>query len=361
MFVSSSKKIKATVGQSVRTFGEADIFVEKTEGESKIDCVSSFVSSRLQLFRKKGSAFFKAIPSLGRGQTRRSCIVVSIALRPPSLDTVTFSRVFQKKNMAKLTSLDKVKETLVRLKESIDTAEEREIEANQLKQEADSRLEKAEEESESYRRRYKLLQADLVKTKKALEEKQKRLDHVEGRSLDDDEKRREFEGVEVERDDQLIAIEEEALAAKQEAAESTHILMETQRKLQVVEGDMDKVHQRLDAADAKEKACIDTIERNSDEMRSLEDRDNDAAEREIEAEEKLRFLEDQLKEAVVRAENAERDVVRNENIVASVRNDLLAIQTKHNDIGSECDRIDDLVLSLNCDEPALPVEPQVEE
>ena len=54
-------------------------------------------------------------------------------------------------------------------------------------------------------------------------------------------------------------------------------------------------------------------------MRSLEDRDNDAAEREIEAEEKLRFLEDQLKEAVVRAENAERDVVRNENIVASIK------------------------------------------
>lgn len=261
--------------------------------------------------------------------------------------------------MTKQASLDKVKDTLVKLKESIDVAEEREIEAHQQRQEADSRLEKAEEESESYRRRLKLLQADLVKTKKTLEEKQSRLAQVEGRSLDDDEKRREFEGVEVERDDQLIAIEEEALTAKQEAAESTHILMETQRKLQVVEGDMEKVHQRFDAADAKEKACIDTIESNCEEMRTLEDRDNDAAEREIEAEEKLRFLEDQLKEAVVRAENAERDVVRNENIVASIRNDLNAVKMKHDDIGCECDKIDDLVTSLNSN-AFSPVEPEKE-
>lgn len=58
MFVSLSKKNEAFVGQSVRTFREADICLEKTEGESIIDCVSSFVSSRLQLFAKKGLGIF---------------------------------------------------------------------------------------------------------------------------------------------------------------------------------------------------------------------------------------------------------------------------------------------------------------
>ena len=45
------------------------------------------------------------------------------------------------------------------------------------------RLEKSEEEAESYRRRLKLLQTDLEKAKKALTEKQERLDHLEGMIL----------------------------------------------------------------------------------------------------------------------------------------------------------------------------------
>lgn len=50
---------------------------------------------------------------------------------------------------------------------------------------------------------------------------------------DDDEKRREYEGIELERDDHLVTIEDEALTAKQQAQEASHTLSETQRKLQV--------------------------------------------------------------------------------------------------------------------------------
>ncbi|WP_395239269.1 MULTISPECIES: tropomyosin [unclassified Salmonella] len=244
-------------------------------------------------------------------------------------------------------SLDKVKDTLVKLKESIDEAEEREIEAGQQKREADNRMEKAEEEKESYKRRLVLLQADLVKTKTTLEEKQSRLDQVEGRSENDEEKRKEYEGIEMERDDELNTVEDEARIAKEQSAESAHVLMETQRKLQVLEGDLEKVYQRLDAALAKENNNIDTIERNGEEMRDLESREDDAAEREVEAEEKLRFLEDQFKEVVSTAENAERDVVRNENIVTSVMNDLSNVRDAHNNIGTEIDKIDELVDMLN--------------
>jgi Skp family chaperone for outer membrane proteins len=66
--------------------------------------------------------------------------------------------------------------------------------------------------------------------------------------------------------------------------------METQRKLQVVEADFDKGFQRWEAALAKEQANIDEIERNGEQLRTLEDRDNEAAEREFEAEEKLRLV-----------------------------------------------------------------------
>jgi hypothetical protein len=111
-----------------------------------------------------------------------------------------------------------------------------------------------------------------------------------GRTEDDDEKRREFEGIEIERDDQLVVLEEEALVAKHQAHEHSHILMETQRKLQVVEGEFEKSCQRCEAAMNKEQSLIDLIERNGEELRTLEDRDNEAAEREFDAEEKLRFV-----------------------------------------------------------------------
>jgi hypothetical protein len=44
-------------------------------------------------------------------------------------------------------------------------------------------LEKAEEEQESYRRRIKLLEVELEKTKKTLTEKEDRLSHLEGASF----------------------------------------------------------------------------------------------------------------------------------------------------------------------------------
>lgn len=82
--------------------------------------------------------------------------------------------------MSKQASLDRVRATLVKLKENIDTAEDRYLEAKQSRVESDSRLEKAEEEAESYRRRIKLLEDELEKTRKTLSEKQDRLAHVEG-------------------------------------------------------------------------------------------------------------------------------------------------------------------------------------
>ena len=58
----------------------------------------------------------------------------------------------------------------------------------------------------------------------------------------------------------------------------------------MVETEFDKACQRCDEAVNKEQAYLDLIEKNGEELRTLEDRDNDAAEREFETEEKLRFV-----------------------------------------------------------------------
>ena len=56
---------------------------------------------------------------------------------------------------------------------------------------------------------------------------------------------------------------------------------------------------------------------------------------------------EQLKEAVARAEGAERDVVRNENIVISVKNDLQGWKEKRAKVDKEIDRIEELVGGLD--------------
>ena len=58
----------------------------------------------------------------------------------------------------------------------------------------------------------------------------------------------------------------------------------------MVESEFDKACQRCDEAMNKEQAYLDLIEKNGEELRTMEDRDNDAAEREFETEEKLRFV-----------------------------------------------------------------------
>lgn len=64
---------------------------------------------------------------------------------------------------------------------------------------------------------------------------------------------------------------------------------------------------------------------------------------------------------MTRAENSERDVVRNENIVISIKNDLQGWRDKHTEIEKEIERIDDLVNELEgnhaiVDEPQSPLE-----
>lgn len=58
----------------------------------------------------------------------------------------------------------------------------------------------------------------------------------------------------------------------------------------MIEAEFEKACERFDAAVAKEQLYLELIERNGEELRTLEYGDNEAAEREFEAEEKLRSV-----------------------------------------------------------------------
>ncbi len=104
--------------------------------------------------------------------------------------------------------LQRVKERLSKYKEDIDGAEERELQAKADRIEAEARCETTRNEVEGLKRRLVLIQKDLDKVKERLESAQSKLNHAEGRFGDDDGLRQEFEVTEMERDEQLAALEE---------------------------------------------------------------------------------------------------------------------------------------------------------
>ena len=107
--------------------------------------------------------------------------------------------------------LQRVKERLSKYKEDIDVAEERELKAKADRLEAEARYESTRNEVEGLKRRIVLVQEDLDKITERLESSKTKLDHAEGRFGDDDELRQEFEVTEMERDEQLAALEEVTL------------------------------------------------------------------------------------------------------------------------------------------------------
>ena len=104
--------------------------------------------------------------------------------------------------------LQRVKERLSKYKEDIDVAEERELKAKADRIDVEARFETTRNEVEGMKRRLLLIQEDLDKVNERIETSQAKLSHAEGRFGDDDGLRQEFEVTEMERDEQLAALEE---------------------------------------------------------------------------------------------------------------------------------------------------------
>lgn len=103
--------------------------------------------------------------------------------------------------------LQRVKERLSKYKEDIDIAEERELAAKTQLVEAETRDANTRNEVEGLKRRLVLVREDLEKVNERMEAARKKLDHAEGRFGNDDEMRQEFEVTEMERDEQIMALE----------------------------------------------------------------------------------------------------------------------------------------------------------
>ena len=90
-------------------------------------------------------------------------------------------------------------------------------------------------------------------------------------------------------------LRQECVSAKKLANEAHNVLVDSERKLAVIEEETQRTEERVRAATERVNALENQINDVGGEIRVLEDRDNDAAQREELTEEKMKVGEDCIK------------------------------------------------------------------
>ena len=205
--------------------------------------------------------------------------------------------------------MDKLKERMKQLKDAIEQAEQRELDAKNSTKEVDEKFDKKGGERTTLASRINVVRAELVKIRKRLAEANEKLEDAEDRCSCSEVHRRQLAVAEM---DDFEFSEEVGNAVKTAAMTRTsaeHSVAEAERKVVVLEADVSK-------ADKKRKKFVARVDKLSTEIaevgekiRALKAKDLDASEREDVSEDKAKFLEAQVRQTLANAEARERQAV----------------------------------------------------
>lgn len=228
---------------------------------------------------------------------------------------------------------------MAQLKDKIEEADEREFEAKQTLNAKEAEIEQMEKEAAGIRRRIKLLKAQLDKTNELFEEKQEKCDHLGCKTASDEEMRKRMEECEMEGDEKIQFYEEALKEATVKEEENFRTLGDAERRLLKVDEDLKREIKRRRKLEDKIAEHEYTINSVNNQMSELEKYDEEASEREELSEEKAKFLADQLKEVIGRAEDAERNKSRLERALYDIDNEVQSFKDKTKSVMAEMEEI----------------------
>ena len=246
------------------------------------------------------------------------------------------------RNFVSPSIMEKVKARLTKLKEAIDVCDERKNEAENSLTEARLRFETAESEKASFQRRIQLLKLELEKTVDRGEKKQTELDSLQCKTTQDELVVRELESLEVDGDEKLETLNVMVKKEQINAEDFDLQWREAERKLHVLQQDIERAENRFESSSLKQEEYTEKLASLGKRIKSLEQNESDLSEREQESEDKLVFLKDQQKEALVRADNGERDALRVERVMESLLLDIQNWKNKKADVLAEMESVSDL-------------------
>lgn len=238
--------------------------------------------------------------------------------------------------------MDKIKAKVNYLKESIDACDEREKKAKADLKEATARYEAAEADKRSFKRRQEILEVEVQKTNERLAEKREKLNNLEAKTAADEEAVKDLESQEVQGDEKIVSLADMIKRGQLEAEDYEMQWSEAKRKKAVLLSDINKTESRLQESTLRIEELMETINYASSKIKVLEAREYDQTERENENEQKLAFLSQQEKEAMVRMENAERDATRLARVVDGLQSDIRNWKNKTSSVLAEIDEMNSM-------------------
>ena len=208
--------------------------------------------------------------------------------------------------MSEAILLSKVRERMQKVKDKIDDCEQREYEAKSALKTVQAEAYTHEQDRDSLSNRIEMLEKDYEKLMERLEEKQARLDLLEDKLEEEGSIVKELTSSEMEGDEKLNDLEFTVKEAWKEASITEHSCHELENRLAQTQNELDKVRGRYNFAMEKIERHENILSEAGENVKDLQMKDEDASEREIESEEKIAFLQEQLKETLASAEDAER-------------------------------------------------------
>jgi len=203
-------------------------------------------------------------------------------------------------------NLGKVRRKLEQATELIESTDEKIINHKASTVEAIARNDKLEVDLQSSKRRIVIIQEDLRVTKERLAVKEEKLKKTQDESEEVEKARDEMESKESEQEEKMSNLETSIKDMKRNSELNAGKLVESERKHGVCNMEIEKLRTKAETSEARVKVLEERIEAVGKSLSELEEREGAAGEKESLNEEKMAFLERELKDTTVRAEAAER-------------------------------------------------------
>lgn len=214
--------------------------------------------------------------------------------------------------------LGKVRRRLEEATEMIEAADQKIVDCRHATLEAKARCEKLEVELQSAQRRIVLITKDLTLANERLGLSDGKLGTATSSSEEVEVERETLENDELTTEENIEKLEDSNKEMKRNQELNSGKVVEAERKVEVCNNDVAKIRERAEISEARVKALEDIIDGHGKSAAELEEREGEMSEREELNEEKINFLESELKETTVRAEAAERmTAVHQNNIMES--------------------------------------------
>ena len=235
--------------------------------------------------------------------------------------------------------MEKVKQRMRQLKDSIEDAQQRETDANNKIKDLDAKVDIWGGEKTTLQSRVNVVQAEYEKILERLKENEMKLDAAVARTEESEEVRKELAETEVDDFERYEEIESTLKAAMLSKENADHLVVEAERKVIVLERDVARTQDKYEKYSQRADELQERLDTFGDEMHDLEGKDRDASERESENEEKIKFLETQLREVSSTAETHERNVGKQERLRDKLNEEIDTWKEKREGIRHEMEEV----------------------